>query len=191
MLPKDVPEVVFQEDNSSPIFPRPVPKMAVCVRVPRTQGGSEIPIFIRPEWARPGEPGDIQVFYGDFYGIINPQGDIAYGSARIQWEAMHSRISAYYWVKTVVPMAYQATEVCKIVTLIPDDSGNIKEAYYRLNVGDWVVRQPGGEVQHVKAEKFGGIYFSPEEARELGLTTMSQEAFAKWAIESVRAQALV
>lgn len=178
-----IPEVRFDESVAQPIFPRPVLKHAVLVRIPLTENGSEVPTFILAEWD------DIQVFYGNYYGIIglkDGKAAIIYGSARDQWEAMHTLIVPGYWVKTAVPTAYQATEPCRIVTLIPADDGNIREANFVLAPGDWVVRQPGGEVQHILARKFDGLYFSMEEAQALGLAGMSADQFAAWAVSQVR-----
>jgi hypothetical protein len=183
--PTEVPEVKFDETRAKEIFPRPVVKHAVLVRIPVTDDGSEVPTFIKPEW------GTVQVFYGDYYAIISEDGAVAYGSAKVQWLQMHKQLSPGYWVKTEVPVAYQADEVCRIVTLIPSDDGGIREASFMLKSGDWIVRQPGGEVQHIKAEKFGKIYFSLEEAENLGLTAMSSGQFAEWALDQVRHKAPV
>jgi hypothetical protein len=178
----EIPEVRFDDMRATAIFPRPDPKHAVLVRMPRTQDGAEMPTFIKPEW------GGVQVFYGDYYGIAR-NGVVVYGSAKLQWEAMHTLISPGYWVKTAVPMAYQANEPCRVVTIIPSDDGGVREttyAFYELRPDDWVVRQPGGEVQHIKAANFGGIYFLPEEVEELGLDGMSIDEFASWAVAWVR-----
>jgi hypothetical protein len=174
--PPEVPEVQFDEYMAVPIFPRPVVKHAVLVRIPITDDGAEIPTFIKPEW------GTVQVFYGDYYAIIGNDGSVIYGSARIQWEQMHSLTSPGYWVKTAVPLAYQVSESCRIVTLIPSDDGGIREASVNLQPGDWIVRQPGGEVQHIKEAVFETLYFSQEEAEQLGLTAMTAEQFAEWAV---------
>jgi hypothetical protein len=153
--------------------------MAALVPIPHAEDGSEITTFIKPEW------GGVQVFYGSYYGIIS-NGVVIYGSAKDQWEAMHSQVRHEHWVKTAVPLAYQASGPCRIVTLIPADDGGVREANYTLEPSDWIVRQPGGEVQHVKAAKFGAIYFSHEEAVALGLTGMTSDEFADWAVGQVR-----
>lgn len=164
-----------------PIFPRPVAKRAVLVPIPRTLGDNLLPTFIWAEW------NDVQVFHGDYYLIVNDDGVGIYGSAQEQWEHMHTRLGGILWVKTAIPLAYQATEVCDIITLIPEEDGSIREARHTLQPGDWIVRQPGGEVQHILAAKFGGIYFSYAEAQQLGLTRMTQEQFAGWAVAQARA----
>lgn len=184
MSESQVPEVRFNESNATLIYPRPELKNAVLVRIPLTEDGMVLPTIIKPEW------GGVQVFYGSYYAIVK-NGEVIYGSAKEQWDLMHSMVRPGYWVKTAVPTAYQATEACRIVTLIPAEDGNIREANYVLDAGDWIVRQPGGEVQHIKASKYGGIYFSTKEAAELGLTMMSPEQFARWAVAQVRDTAAV
>lgn len=176
-----VPEVHFDQAMAFPIYPRPSVKHAVLVIMPLTEDGAELPSFIRPQW------GSVQVFYGSYYAIVDSdKGVVAYGSAREQWEAMHSPIRPGYWVKTAVPYAYQATGPCRIVTLIPNAQGDVREADYVLDTGDWIVRQPGGEVQHIKLAEYERLYFSAEEAASRGLTAMSADEFAKWAVEVVR-----
>ena len=170
-----VPEVRFDASSATRVFPRPEVKNAVLVKIPRTEDGSEIPTFIKPEW------GGVQVFYGDYYGVIS-EGTLAYGSAKEQWEAMHVSLGPGYWVKTAVPTAYKATEPCRIVTLIPNDDGSIREANYTLQTGDWILRQPGGEVQHVRAAKYEKIYLTENEVAINGLQEMTDAEFGEWAL---------
>lgn len=172
---QNLPEVRFDLDMGMPIYPRPVIKHAVLVPIPRTEDGSEIPTFIKPEW------GGLEVFYGDYYAIIT-EGMVVYGSAQEQWEAMHTSTSPGYWVKTTVPEAYRASERCRIVTLIPSDDGGIRETSNVVEPGDWIVRQPGGEVQRISAEKYDKIYFSQQEAEAFGFDQMSDEEFSDWAV---------
>lgn len=181
---QQIPEVRFDFEQAAPVFPRPAAKTAILIPIPLTEGGDQLPTFIRPEW------GGVQVFYGDYYGIV-VDGEAVYGSAEDQWEAMHTQLEPGIWVKTGIPQAYQADAACRIVTLIPEEDGNVREASYVLSPGDWILRQPGGEVQHVKAKKFGDIYFSPEKADQLGLTDMSQEEFSLWAVKAARESLLV
>lgn len=172
-----IPEVKFDPSLGVRIFPRPEPKNAVLVPMPAIAGSEmEIPTFIKPEW------GGLQVFYGSYYAVIK-EGKVVYGSAKDQWEAMHQMVRPGFWVKTAVPTAYQAQEACKIITFIPDDSGDIKEASFTLKPNDWIVRQPGAEVQHVKAENYEHIYFTSLEATSLGLTLLSSDEFAAWATD--------
>lgn len=178
-MEQTVPEARFDEFEAVRVFPRPVVKHAVLIPIPRTEDGMDIPTFIRPSW------GGRQVFYGDYYGFVK-DGKVDYGSAKEQWEAMHAEIEPGYWVKTGIPTAYQAVAPCRIVTLIPSDDGGIREANYVLAPGDWVLRQPGGEIQHVKQANYPAIYFTQDEAVELGLTTMTNGSFADWALAHCR-----
>jgi len=184
MSDQEIPEVRFDESMATPIFPRPELKHAALVLMPVLAETGSVPTFIRPEW------GGIQVFYGDYYAVIK-DGVVAYGSAKVQWEAMHVQPTPGYWVKTAVPTAYQATQVCRIVTLIPDEQGTIREASHVLKKGDWIVRQPGGEVQHIKAEKYPQLYYGAEHASRLGLFEMSASDFASWAIAESQLQSIL
>jgi hypothetical protein len=181
-----IPEVRFDHARAQRIFARPDNvKHAVLVTIPSLSGGELLPVFIEPEWSEKGNV-QRQVFYGAFYAIVDAQGNVIYGSAKDQWELMHTAIRpGGYYVKTCVPRAYQATETCRVVTLIPQSDGSIKEASYTLEPGNWIVMQPGGEVQHVKAEKYNRIYFTQAEAEELGLTEMSDAEYRDWVIEQV------
>ena len=150
MAKENVPVVKFDFSKGKRIFPRPVEKTAVLVAVPLTESGDELPVFIAPEW------GGVQVFYGSYYAVLNTQaGVVAYGSARIQWENMHTQTrpgsDGSKWVKTAVPTAYRADGPCQIITLIPTEGDGVREASYTLKANDLIVRQPGGEIQHVKA----------------------------------------
>lgn len=172
----------FDEDRAIRIFPLPLEKHAALVHIPLTQDGSSIPTFIQPEW------GGVQVFYGDYYAILR-DGEVVYGSAKEQWEAMHTQLLPGVWVKTGVPVAYQATEPTKIVTLIPTEDGaigSVREAVFVVQPGDWIVRQPGGEIQHIKAAKFEKLYFPPEVVTQVGLDKLSDRAFHEWVLEAVQ-----
>ena len=181
MSDQDIPEIQFDEKKAMAIFPRPELKQAALVPMPHLDTEGTLPTFIRPEW------GGVQIFFGDYYAVIK-NGIVIYGSAKEQWEAMHSVISPGYWVKTAIPTAYVATIPCRIVTLIPDEHGIVKEANFVLSPGDWIVRQPGGEVQHIKKEKFAKLYFTPDEALNLGLMAMSNAEFGDWAIAQSQLQ---
>ncbi len=176
----DLPVVKFDDAQAVPIFPRPELKCAVLVVTPRAQDGSELPTVIWAEWGQP------QMFLGDFYLIIRG-GVGVYGSAKLQWKNMHTQISSDKWVKTAVPIAYQTTRRCTVVTLIIDEDNSLREAKTVVESGDWVVKQPGGEIQHIRAAKFPKIYFLANEATELGLVDMSQADFAEWAVAQARA----
>jgi hypothetical protein len=182
MTEKDVPEVTFDLERAFPIYPRPELKNAVLIMPPVAVGGGDLITSICPEW------GGVQSFLGDFYAIVR-EGVVVYGSAKDQWENMHEQIMPGYWVKTAVPLAYQATERCRIITLVPNDLGGIRETSFTIEASDWIVRQPGGEIQHIKQAKYSTIYFTDAEVWELGLTNISAETFKKWASGYVKAHA--
>ena len=176
---QNLPIVRFDESIAERVFPRPELKRAAFVPIPEIEG-VELQQLIVPEW------GGVQQFLGSYYAIII-DGRVAYGSAREQWELMHVQVegSPGLWVKTGVPMAYEAMVPCRVITLILQEDSSVRETSVSLNPGDWVLRQPGGEVQHVQAAKMGRIYFSREEALQLGLVDMTNEQFAQWAISQV------
>lgn len=184
MSDNDLPVVKFDDNAALRIFPRPELKTADFVQTPRTQDGSELPTVIQAEWGQP------QMFLGDFYVIVR-DGVVVYGSAAIQWRFMHTEMEPGRWVKTGIPLAYQATEHCTVVTLIMGEDNSIREAKTVVNPGDWVVKQPGGEVQHIRAAKYPTIYFTAQEAQDLGLVHLTSEQFAAWAVAHIKALALV
>ena len=175
-----LPVVQFDPSIAVRIFPRPELKTAAFMPIPRLEGGVELPTFIRAEW------GEVQQFLGDYYVVIR-DGKVIYGSAQLQWELMHVQITPGQWVKVGIPTAYQATEPCRVTTMILLEDGALRETSVELQPGDWIVRQPGGEVQHIKAEKMPNIYFTASEVAELGLDTMTQPEFSDWALAQVAA----
>lgn len=178
----ELPEIVFDDTRALTLYPRPEPKQAVLILIPRTEDGDELPTFIRPR------AGGLQVFYGNFYGLIDADGIVRRGSAQAQWEAMHVMVKPGYWVKVTTPHGYQATETCRIVTLIPaENGGEVREHSDIVNPGDWIVRQPGGELQYIRAAKYSTFYYTQPEAESAGLHLMTPDLFAAWAIEQARA----
>lgn len=179
-LNMSLPVVKFDESRAVRIFPRPELKQAVFVPIPKLEGGVELANYIVPEW------GGVQQFLGDYYAVIK-DGKVIYGSAQEQWEVMHVEMIPGLWVKTAIPTAYQATEPCEVITLILNEDNSVRETSTLLETGDWIVRQPGGEVQHIRQEKKSHIYFTESEAQDLGLTKMNQQEFSTW----VRGQVVV
>ncbi len=181
--PENLPEVTFDEGQARTIFPKPAPKQAVLITIPLTEDGQELPTIIKPL------AGGLQVFYGSFYGLLNSDGDVRRGSARAQWENMHVKVGPGYWVKVTLPKAYQADQACRIVTLIPSAQGGdvVREHSDIVHPGDWIVRQPGGELQYIRAAKYSDFYHTQEEAEALGLQLMTPAEFSAWAIEQARA----
>jgi len=181
MAKAELPEVVFDDARAVRLFPRPEPKMAVRIFIPRSESGEELPTAIKPK------AGGLQVFYGDFYGLVDEVGDVRRGSAKDQWEVMHVKVDPLHWVKVLTPQGYVAAEPCKIVTRILGQNGDIiPEHFDVVNPGDWIVKQPGGELQYIRAAKYPKFYFTQEEAEERGLGGMGSEEFAAWAVEQAR-----
>lgn len=179
-----LPEAVFDDSRAMRLFPKPAPKMAVLTLVPRTDDGKELPTFIKPR------AGGVQVFYGNYYSLIDHEGVVRRGSAEAQWEAMHARVGPYHWVKIVTPQGYVADRRCRIVTLIPAENGDtVEEHNDEVNLGDWIVRQPGDELQYIRLPKYPSFYYSQAEAEALGLVDMTAEEFSTWAVE--RAHAMI
>ena len=164
------------------IYPRPELKQAVLVVIPEpaTNADDLLPTFIQTGW------GQVMTFFGSYYGVV-VNGVIDYGSAKIQWENMHTLLDQTrgLWVKTGIPQAYQIQRPSRLTTMTP---GNPRETVYTFRPGDWLVRQPGGELQHIKFEKIDGIYHTDVEAHALGLNQMSPEQFADWAVAQASAK---
>ena len=178
---KDLPAVVFDEDRARFIYPIAEPKLAVLITIPKAEDGQELPTTLQPL------AGGLQVFYGSYYGIVNEEGNVRRGSAKAQWENMHVKVGPGYWVKVTLPRAYQSDQTCRIVTLIPSPDGDIvREHNDIVDPGDWIVRQPGGELQYIRAAKFSKFYYSQEGAEERGLHLMTPAEFSAWAIEQAR-----
>jgi len=56
-----------------------------------------------------------------------------------------------------------------------------------VHPGDWIVRQPGGEIQYIRERKYCAAYRTVAEAEALGLYEMiKQGTFSGW----VKAQAV-
>lgn len=178
------PELVFDESKAEPRFPIPVIKSAVLVPI-----HEQFPSFIQPEWDEDGT--DPQVFIGSYYLVLDGDGRGRYGSAYEQWRNMHQQVPAapgqpaINWVKVEIPMGYHVDEITDIVTLMPDpeQEEGFQEARKTIAAGTLVLRQPGGELQHVRPADEPLTYFTPEKAAGLGLPELTLSQFAIWAIE--------
>jgi hypothetical protein len=181
-----IPEARFDPGRAVPYFPIPVVKFAVLVPI-----YNEFPAYIRPEWDSTGD--SPQVFIGSYYLIVGTDGQGRYGSAREQWENMHRQLpistiipgipDALAWVKVLIPTGYEVDHECALVTLIPTESGEIRESRKALKPGTLVLRQPGGEFQFVRPEDQSVTYYSPVQATQMGLNRMSVEQFGDWAVK--------
>ena len=182
-MSEQFPELNFEENKAKPRFPIPILKHAVLVPV---QDG--YPTHVRPEWDDTGL--NPQVFIGSWYAMLSQDGSqVRYGSAQKQWENMHIPVAATSrhpkgWLKVLVPTGYHTEETLDVVTLIDDrsQSTGFREARKTIGAGTLVLKQPGGEIQHVRPEDEECTYFSEAQASYLGLPNMPVEQFATWAV---------
>lgn len=181
----DIPRLEFDEATARTFFPRPVPKNALLFAPPIPEGGGEQATNIRPKW------GGVQSFFGQFY-VVGSGSEVGYGSAKIQWELMHRQIDPErlpaLWVKVTPVMAYLATGRAMLYTFVHDPSGGTRETGVEVSPGDWVVQQVGLEVQRIEPSDFSRLYFTEQEAADLGLT---RETFDQWAIRQARESILL
>jgi dTDP-4-dehydrorhamnose reductase len=89
---------------------------------------------------------------GDFYVVA--EGTNTYGASRSEFEATHKQVAPNRWIKRESVLAYQATERCKVQTML----GEQVESDVVAEVGDWIVRQPAGELIVVKSAEFSERY---------------------------------
>jgi len=184
MPDQSAPVHVFDVSRATPWFPRPVVKWAIRVPVP-----DNFPTFIQPEWDQTGTTP--QVFYGSYYLMLDPHGRGRYGSAAVQWEAMHTQLDLAQvvigvptaaYVKIAVPIGYRVTNRCRIATSVPLGGGHVFESEKEVEAGTLILRQPGGEIQHVRAVDEVETYFSNGEAQHLGLHhILADGIFPAWA----------
>lgn len=93
-----------------------------------------------------------QTFRGPFYVVAD--GDRTYGAARDEFEASHRRLDDGRWEKTASVLAYRTGDRCTVETRV----GEQLEATTTAEPGDWIVRQPGGEVMVVRPDEFEARY---------------------------------
>lgn len=109
---------------------------------------------IVPEW------GGEQKFRGPYMEVLGGDGKPAYGSALDEWNQNNERVpgTEQGWVKVTPVTAYQHKgEPRAVETVLKDGT---KETKNVANDGDWIVRQPNGEVQVVKDSEFRSRYES-------------------------------
>lgn len=189
-----LPEAKFDPTKARPVYPKPQVKFATLVPIPH-----EYPTFIQPEWDTDGTTP--QVFYGDYYLILDRNGRGRYGSARDQWENMHRHVPldriiggtpAMAWIKVLVPQGYAVSEECVIITLIPTEDGqDIRESRKAIKSGTLVLQQPGGEFQFVRPQDQATTYYSHEEAQDLRLYDMDQVQFENFVFEQALRSLLI
>lgn len=97
-------------------------------------------------------------FHGSYVQVYDREtGEPDYGCALDEWLAMHERVEGEPdgWVKTASVQAYQTDHAGTLVTRL---AGGSFETIASVVAGDWIVRQIGGEVQHIKEAKFPQLY---------------------------------
>lgn len=94
-----------------------------------------------------------EVMKGDFYLVSSAEG--SYGAAKKEFEAGHVEVAPDRWVKRSLVMAYRATEICRVDTILADGT---HEVTVEAQTGDWIVRQALGEVMVVKPNAFADRY---------------------------------
>lgn len=97
-------------------------------------------------------------FHGSYVQVFDREtGQPDYGCALDEWLAMHERVEDEPdgWIKTASVQAYQTDRAGTLVTRL---AGGSFETVAPVEVGDWIVRQIGGEVQHIKADTFPKLY---------------------------------
>lgn len=185
-MPAVNPEFQFDDTRATPRFPIPVVKYALLVPV-----ADGYPTHIKPEWDQDGT--SPQVFIGSWYAMVDrTEGRVRYGSAQDQWENMHTRVNPGErhpeggWVKTLVPVGYHVDQALDLVTMIPDPSmpQGFAETRKAINPGTLVLRQPGGEIQHVRPADEVSTYFSSAQSEHIGLDRLPIEEFSAWAVQS-------
>jgi len=188
MTDLSAPPHEFDDSRATIWFPRPVVKWAVLVPIP-----DDFPTFIQPEWNATSAKPKPQIFYGSYYLMLDEFGRGRYGSAAIQWENMHTQLDvghlvtgvpAAAYVKTEVPTGYCVFKRCTISTSVPLGGGHVFESDVVIEPGTLILRQSGGEIQHVRPADLTKTYFLPKEAEELGLRAMLDAGeFPDWAYD--------
>jgi hypothetical protein len=90
---------------------------------------------------------------GEFYIVASEEG--SYGASRTEFEDSHIEVEPNRWVKHATVDAYEATEACRVDTHLADGT---HEASVEVRPGDWIVRQPAGEVMALDPAAFALRY---------------------------------
>ncbi len=108
---------------------------------------------IEPEW------GGEQRFKGTWVRVVDPEtGKTKYGSALDEWMENNEKVPGTDngWVKVTPVTAYQHKGEPRVVeTRLKDGTHETNKV---ANAGDWIVRQPNGEVQVVDDAEFKSRY---------------------------------
>jgi hypothetical protein len=132
MSPDDLPIHTFDERRARRYRPNPaMTKTAILVELADPTATVEIRASF----------GETQRMSGSFYVVA--EGDRSYGSGREEFERAHTRVGPNQYVREADVLAYRASEACRVETVLSDDT---RESTVVARPGDWIVRQPRGEV---------------------------------------------
>ncbi len=98
-------------------------------------------------------PFGLEVMKGEFYVVASPEGP--YGAAKVEFEAAHVEVEPNRWQKRGTVLAYKTTARCRVETWLADGT---HETTVDAEPGDWIVRQPAGEVIVVEPKSFATRY---------------------------------
>jgi hypothetical protein len=132
MTPDDLPLHTFEERKARRYRPNPeLAKTAILVELTDPTASVEILASF----------GESQTLSGAFY--IVAEGGGSYGSSREEFERSHTQVAPNQYVRAADVLAYRATEPCRVETVLSDAT---RETTVVARPGDWIVRQPRGEV---------------------------------------------
>jgi hypothetical protein len=132
MTPDDLPIHTFEERRARRYRPNPeLAKTAILVELADPTASVEILASF----------GEFQTLSGSFYVVA--EGDGSYGSSREEFERAHTKVGPNQYVRAADVLAYRATEPCRVETVLSDAT---RETMVVARPGDWIVRQPRGEV---------------------------------------------
>jgi hypothetical protein len=94
----------------------------------------------------------IQRMRGPFYVVA--ENTHSYGASRAEFEQSHIAVAPNRWMRSEPVLAYPADRRCTVETFV--DGG--REASTVAEPGDWIVRQPSGEVMVVAPTSFAERY---------------------------------
>ena len=138
-------EIQFDDTQAATYLPHRVVKIAKLMQV-----ADGVETTIVPEW------GGEQKFIGSWYAILDDDGNVKYGSARLEFDETHECIGEDTYVKITPIKAYIYTgESATVVTTLADGT---RETENTVTNGDWLVKWPHGEIGVMKDEKFRKLY---------------------------------
>lgn len=130
----------FDIARASDFLARPIEKTAILVRIPNDET-----VVLEA-------PFGTQVLRGPFYAVAEGAG--SYGASKDAFESTHRRVGPARWVRSASVSAYQVDENCTVETFVDD----LHESSVEARPGDWIVRQPTGEVMVITPTAFAERY---------------------------------